>query len=354
MPNRPIVFKPGVAPLAGLACAAALGGCAGLGGGVPGIADAALQAGPAPSAAAAGDFMGLGDPAPAPLGFLNFCARRPDQCDLADAQAPEAGTGAGERQRQLYARYYWPLIFKPAGGMDARLIPTSGDEAAVAPPLRPAGLGYDWSRVFGAAPRDAPASVEPLAMAAPAAMVLTWASKPEPAPEAAAESAPDIAAPQAQSDALPALLPTAPSGGPAAPLPVTRRLMRTLASVNASVNHAIRYVSDEALYGTSDYWTLPLEAGGPGAGDCKDYVLEKRRALAAAGVPDADLSIAIVRTSWGVTHAVLLVSTERGELVLDSLAPDIRPWRQAPYTWLERQAPGRPLDWVKVVRSPRT
>jgi predicted transglutaminase-like cysteine proteinase len=127
--------------------------------------------------------------------------------------------------------------------------------------------------------------------------------------------------------------------------------------VNNRVNSAIRYVSDVQQYGVDDYWTMPLASGGSAAGDCKDYVLEKRRALIAAGVPAQDLSIAIVKTGWGESHAVLLVATNKGELVLDSLRGEILPWRQAPYTWVERQAPGSSLSWVKIVtdhQAPRS
>ena len=80
----------------------------------------------------------------------------------------------------------------------------------------------------------------------------------------------------------------------------------------------------------------------------KDYVLEKRRALIAEGVPAANLSIAIVKTPRGETHAVLLVATDRGELVLDSLSDWIQPWWKVRYTWISRQAPGQQLSWVAI------
>ena len=96
-----------------------------------------------------------------------------------------------------------------------------------------------------------------------------------------------------------------------------------------------------------------VTVGASAAGDCKDYVLEKRRALIAAGLPAGALSIAIVKTSWGETHAVLLVSTTGGELVLDSLTPRIQAWRKTGYTWVARQAPGQQLAWVKILSSRR-
>jgi predicted transglutaminase-like cysteine proteinase len=131
-------------------------------------------------------------------------------------------------------------------------------------------------------------------------------------------------------------------------LEVTPALIAELDRVNLSVNREIRYVSDRVLYGDEDYWHLALGPGGPGAGDCKDYVLEKRRALIADGVPADDLSIAIVETSWHESHAILLVSTDRGELVLDSLSAWIQPWWKVHYHWVERQAPGQQLSWISI------
>jgi predicted transglutaminase-like cysteine proteinase len=135
---------------------------------------------------------------------------------------------------------------------------------------------------------------------------------------------------------------------PVEPLELTPQMLALINEVNAKVNHQLRWTADEVAYGRPDVWTLPLAPGGSGLGDCKDYVLEKRRALLAAGVPAQDLAIAIVRTAWGRTHSVLLVMTTSGELVLDSLSSWIRPWRDVHYAWLERQAPGREFAWVRV------
>ena len=142
--------------------------------------------------------------------------------------------------------------------------------------------------------------------------------------------------------------PAAAMSGRAGPLTLTPQTQSLINAVNLRVNHQIRYAPDEVAYGRSDVWALPLASGGSGLGDCKDYVLEKRRALLAAGVPAQDLAIAIVRTPWGRIHSVLLVMTTSGELVLDSLTSWIRPWHDVHYAWLERQAPGREFAWVRV------
>lgn len=274
--------------------------------------------------------MPLAGPAAAPLGYLRFCARQPDQC------GPEATTLQGgsaddvaARQSQFYAKYYWPAAFQSGTPGALRLTPTFGlgASAPAAPASGPAR--FDWSSVFGpAAPGGQRAMLEPaVAIAAPSA----------PAAKVAVSEVP-----------VPAPAPAPTDTAAAQPMVLTDATLQTLNEVNLRINRSIRYESDLRQFGIEDYWTLPLESGGPAAGDCKDYVLEKRRALAADGVPAQDLSIAIVRTRWGETHAVLLVATDRGELVLDSLSPRILPWRSAGYSWIERQSPGSQLAWVKI------
>jgi predicted transglutaminase-like cysteine proteinase len=229
--------------------------------------------------------MPLGRPAPAPPGFLAFCARVPDQCGLAAGSASDPDIGdPTQLRRELYSKYYWPALF-------------AGATAAPSPPQ-------------SGAPN---------------------VGKPVPAPPVAA-----AIGSRTRSDIR--------------PLVADRDLLAELDRVNARINRAIRYVSDKALYGDEDYWHFALGPGQPAAGDCKDYVLEKRRALVADGLNASDLSIAIVQTRWGVSHAVLLVATDRGELVLDSLSDAIVPWWQVSYNWVERQAPGQQLDWVSIGR----
>jgi predicted transglutaminase-like cysteine proteinase len=65
-------------------------------------------------------------------------------------------------------------------------------------------------------------------------------------------------------------------------------------------------------------------------------------------VPAEALSIAIVETRWGETHAVLLLASDRGEFVLDSLSPWVSRWDRVDYRWRERQARGGAFDWVNV------
>lgn len=96
----------------------------------------------------------------------------------------------------------------------------------------------------------------------------------------------------------------------------TTALMRTLKSVNLQVNRSIKPKRDAK--GT-DRWTI-----GSAQGDCEEYVLAKRSKLIRAGVPAGALRIATARTRKGEGHAVLIVKTSRGDLVLDNLTNAIK------------------------------
>jgi predicted transglutaminase-like cysteine proteinase len=121
---------------------------------------------------------------------------------------------------------------------------------------------------------------------------------------------------------------------------------RLVNGINRRVNRQIRRSADANTYGEEDYWAVPQSQSA--RGDCEDFVLAKRRALIDAGVPAASLSIAIVETRWGESHAVLLLASDRGEFILDSLSPWVTRWDRVDYAWRERQLPGRPFDWVQV------
>ena len=230
-------------------------------------------AGPSTASAASSAFMALGEAAPAPIGFLDFCARLPQDC-----RAVAAG------RTDVHA--------EPAPA--AALIRTS-------------------------ATRDGMGGMQ----------LLSTAAVDRPGPTPAAEVA---------------VLTASSAGGPPH---LSTALMDRLSEINSQINHAIRPVSDVVTHGVPDHWDLPLEEGDP-RGDCEDYALEKQFTLIKEGVPARDLSIAVVRTRWGEEHAVLLVSTDGGDLVMDNLSQRVRSWRDVDYQWIERQVPGQPLNWVAI------
>ena len=160
-----------------------------------------------------------------------------------------------------------------------------------------------------------------------------------------------VASAAAASISPAAAAPARPAGDAAKVARMGPTLWARLNRVNEVVNKSLSAQSDAQTYGVADYWATPLEEGSH-LGDCEDYVLEKQRALLASGIPREALSIAVVQTSLGDTHAVLLVKTQDEELVLDNLSPAIAPWWATPYRWTMRQRPGRPFEWVRISSQP--
>lgn len=118
-----------------------------------------------------------------------------------------------------------------------------------------------------------------------------------------------------------------------------------LVSINAHFNQTIVPVTDQELYQVEEFWTYPTS----GYGDCEDFVLAKRRALIEAGWPVSTLLISVVRQTDGSGHAVLLVRTDRGDLVLDNQDSAIRLWNETPYQYLKRQTQANAGQWVNML-----
>jgi predicted transglutaminase-like cysteine proteinase len=111
-------------------------------------------------------------------------------------------------------------------------------------------------------------------------------------------------------------------GGGAASITLTSEIADLIIRVNSQVNRSIR-PRDE---GTADVWSVNVSSG-----DCEDYVLTKRRMLIGAGVPSSSLRLAHVRTRDGIDHAILIVKTDRSDLVLDNLASEIKTLQDTSY-----------------------
>jgi predicted transglutaminase-like cysteine proteinase len=119
---------------------------------------------------------------------------------------------------------------------------------------------------------------------------------------------------------------------------------KVLRDVNYSVNRSIKFQDDAEHFGRHEYWDIATD----GYGDCDDYVLTKRKALIDAGFPALALRVAIVRTYSNIGHAVLSVSTDQGDYVLDNRTAQIHPWEHARYNWISRQDAQDPMRWVSL------
>ena len=121
-------------------------------------------------------------------------------------------------------------------------------------------------------------------------------------------------------------------------------ILKLARSVNRKVNAGFRQVTDSQQYGVQEVWALPTGRGG----DCEDFVLLKKLALMKQGVPGARLLIATVLDRHRSPHAVLVLRTGSGDLVLDNLGSQIKPWNETGYTFLRVQNPNQPSSWQAV------
>ncbi|WP_170570403.1 transglutaminase-like cysteine peptidase [Ruegeria atlantica] len=122
--------------------------------------------------------------------------------------------------------------------------------------------------------------------------------------------------------------------------------MRIIQRVNRQVNATTRSVTDRSQYRTAERWALPTSRGG----DCEDFALLKKRDLIRAGVDPSKLLIATVLDTKRNSHAVLVYRSAAGDLVLDNLTNQIKPWSATRYLFLRMQNPSKPSSWVGVYR----
>jgi predicted transglutaminase-like cysteine proteinase len=101
-------------------------------------------------------------------------------------------------------------------------------------------------------------------------------------------------------------------------------MQKMVAGVNDVVNR-IPYISDQQVYGKSDYWATPMEFTARG-GDCEDYAITKYVALRALGMPEERLRILILQDMQkNIPHAVLVVYTDAGPMILDNQIKSVMP-----------------------------
>ena len=116
-----------------------------------------------------------------------------------------------------------------------------------------------------------------------------------------------------------------------------------LVSVNQIANETVSPVSDQELYGTSEYWALPRKSG-----DCEDYALLKQRMLIERGWSQGALLLTVVRDETGQGHAVLTARTSGGDFILDNRYPVVRLFSATPYSYVKRQSYADPKNWVSL------
>jgi predicted transglutaminase-like cysteine proteinase len=133
------------------------------------------------------------------------------------------------------------------------------------------------------------------------------------------------------------------------PMEVARRLgdaadLAELNAVNRGVNAAIEPVSDQDLYGVTEYWTIPRS----GRGDCEDYALLKRQQLMQVGWPASALLLTVVLDEKGEGHAILTARTGTGDYILDNKTDEMKLWHRTPYKFVMRQSYLNPRLWMSL------
>lgn len=135
-----------------------------------------------------------------------------------------------------------------------------------------------------------------------------------------------------------------PNADVVAEVTLTEALWEQLLTVNAIVNQSVTPVTDQNLYQIAEFWTYPN-----GYGDCEDFALAKRRDLIDAGWPPSALLMAVVKQANGEGHAVLMVRTDRGDLVLDNQVGSVDLWSATPYKFIKRQSQANAGQWVDMI-----
>ena len=127
-------------------------------------------------------------------------------------------------------------------------------------------------------------------------------------------------------------------------LALSAEAWKDLVRVNKSVNKTIKPLTDLEHWGLVERWSYPDD----GYGDCEDYVLLKRRMLIQSGWPREALLVTVVRDSKDKGHAVLTVTTNKGDYVLDNQNEDILLWSETGYRFVKRQSQSNPNVWVSL------
>lgn len=123
-------------------------------------------------------------------------------------------------------------------------------------------------------------------------------------------------------------------------------LLPKLTEVDAEVNESIKPTRKNAAQVWKTGWRV-----SPPSGDCNDYAVTKRHILIEWGLPPSALILAVVKTSWGEGHLVLVVKSNVGDFVLDNLTNAIRPLAETDYDWIAVQSHENPRRWVQAKRE---
>lgn len=119
---------------------------------------------------------------------------------------------------------------------------------------------------------------------------------------------------------------------------LTEQTLTLLKKVNFEVNHTIQSRNEP-----KDIWQANVSVG-----DCEDFALTKRARLLKMGFSGAAMRMAVAKTQDGQGHAVLIVSTDRGDFVLDNRNNELKDYQKTDLIWVKIQGTKAPLLWHKI------
>jgi predicted transglutaminase-like cysteine proteinase len=117
-------------------------------------------------------------------------------------------------------------------------------------------------------------------------------------------------------------------------LTLTDELWALIVKTQWDCNNSTTYKSDKENHGLLEYWVGDQHLK---VGDCEDYALKKMKILQKEGIPEECMGVAtcFVNGEYSRGHAILLVSTDKGDYVLDNRFDEVLPWNEMPeyYKW---------------------
>ncbi len=130
---------------------------------------------------------------------------------------------------------------------------------------------------------------------------------------------------------------------------LTPNVLAAITATNKHVNAVITPVTDQEQWGVADRWDYPAD----GKGDCEDIQLLKRKLLVEQDLPRRAMRMTVVIDRKGEGHAVLMIRTSKGDLILDNARDAVLPWKRTGYRFVKREgSDGRAWVWLDGQASP--
>lgn len=138
-------------------------------------------------------------------------------------------------------------------------------------------------------------------------------------------------------------------------LKLTAAAWAAIRNVNDQGNKIV-WTSDKQVWGEIERWEFPKDLGNKKVEDCDGITLWKLDQLLKQGFPADPLLFTICYTETGEGHAVLCITTDRGDFLLDNRYQDVMSYDQLKeigYHFLYRSQIGGKLTdlWDKIEES---